>query len=67
MVRGELVQAPRECSVPHHDIGVLCDYRAGLYVNEPLPSILDGGCGIVNLLYDPAAGQMVWLRCNGIA
>lgn len=67
MVRGELVLAPRECSAPHRDVGLLCEYRAGLYVNQPLPSIFDGGCEIVNLLYDPAAGRIVWLRCNGVA
>ena len=67
MIRGELVQVARECSEPKHDVGLLCEYRAGLHVNEDLPSILDGGCAIVNLLYDPTANRIVWLHCNGVA
>lgn len=31
------------------------------------PEVYDGGCGVVNLLYDPLGGRMVWIRCNGLA
>lgn len=67
MIRGELVHAPRECPQPVRDVGVFCAYQAGIHLNEEFPSILDGGCGIVNLLYDPAARRIVWIRCNGVA
>ena len=34
---------------------------------KDLPKIMDGGCGIINLLYDPEATRTVWISCNGLA
>ncbi len=32
-----------------------------------LPEIMDGGCGIIYLLYDVEASRVASLRCNGVA
>jgi len=43
--------------------------RAGVYIvgESGLPHTLDGGCSIVNLIYDPEAHKMVSIVCNGVA
>ena len=32
-----------------------------------LPRLLDGGCRMVRLVFDPAAGKIDWIACNGEA
>jgi hypothetical protein len=32
-----------------------------------LPKIMDGGCGIIHLLYDPETAHVIWIKCNGLA
>ncbi|HXC57190.1 MAG TPA: hypothetical protein VNU97_17955 [Rhizomicrobium sp.] len=34
---------------------------------KDLPRIMDGGCGIIYLLYDPETARVIWVRCNGLA
>ena len=34
---------------------------------DKFPVIMDGGCGIVSLLYDVEAGRVVSIGCNGLA
>jgi hypothetical protein len=34
---------------------------------KDLPNIMDGGCGIIYLLYDPETARVIWVRCNGLA
>lgn len=34
---------------------------------EEMPMILDGGCAMVTVLYDPDAKQFVEVYCNGVA
>jgi len=34
---------------------------------DDLPGIDDGGCSVINLLYDPAAEKIVFIECNGVA
>lgn len=43
--------------------------RPGISIvrKEDLPIVMDGGCAIINLLYDPAVARTVWIRCNGLA
>jgi hypothetical protein len=45
------------------------DKPAGIYIGaeSDFPGIMDGGCGVVNLLYDVKAARIVWIRCNGYA
>jgi hypothetical protein len=43
---------------------------AGRYVvstENDFPIIEDGGCVVVNLLYDVKLARVVWVRCNGLA
>ncbi len=43
---------------------------AGVYIvssEKEFPIIFDGGCGIVNLVYDVEKAQLVSLACNGLA
>lgn len=32
---------------------------------ERMPGAMDGGCSIINAVYDPSAQRIVGLRCNG--
>jgi hypothetical protein len=34
---------------------------------DKFPVIMDGGCGVVNLLYDVETGKTVSIGCNGLA
>ena len=34
---------------------------------DALPDILDGGCGVVTVMYDVATDKIVLLQCNGVA
>lgn len=34
---------------------------------DHFPVIFDGGCGVVNMLFDVAADRLVWIQCNGLA
>src|SRR5471032_79553 len=34
---------------------------------EDFPGIMDGGCGVVHLLYDIAAKRITEIGCNGVA
>ena len=43
---------------------------AGIYVvgsQREFPTIMDGGCFVMHLVYDVEAGQIVSLKCNGLA
>jgi hypothetical protein len=42
---------------------------AGIHISkeEDFPAIMDGGCCIVNLVFDVKAGKIAWIECNGIA
>jgi hypothetical protein len=53
MIRGVLLLAPRT--------------RIEIVPEKGLPAIMDGGCGIINLLYDPKSARVVWITCNGLA
>jgi hypothetical protein len=43
--------------------------RPGIYIvaEDGLPSVFDGGCSVVNLLYDLETARIVSISCNGIA
>jgi hypothetical protein len=34
---------------------------------KSLTQILDGGCSVINLLYDAEADKILWIDCNGVA
>jgi hypothetical protein len=58
MIHGEYVLSRGSMSKP-----------AGIYVvgsQKELPRIFDGGCSVINMIYDVEAGQIVSLECNGI-
>jgi hypothetical protein len=46
------------------------DKKTGIHVlpisDFPLAP-LDGGCAVVDLLYDPQAGRVLWIHCHGLA
>jgi hypothetical protein len=59
MIRGELVRPMGSNMKP-----------AGIYVvdsEKDFPLIFDGGCSIVNLVYDVETARLVSLKCNGYA
>jgi hypothetical protein len=43
--------------------------RPGVYIvaEDGLPVVFDGGCTVVNLLYDLKTARIVEISCNGIA
>ena len=45
---------------------VLVDRSAGVVLGESgqLPKVFHGGCSVVNVVYDPEAGQLVSAWCN---
>ena len=57
MIRGEFI-VPTDDRKP----GVYPVGRA-----EDFPSMFDGGCAVVNLLYDVAAKRITAIACNGYA
>ncbi len=43
---------------------------AGIYIvssKREFPTIFDGGCSVMHVVYDVEAGRVVSLQCNGIA
>ena len=43
---------------------------AGVYIfgsRKEFPTVSDGGCAIINLVYDIETARIVSLRCNGLA
>jgi len=56
MIRGEFLE-------PYRSI------RPGVYIrteDQFPPSPMDGGCGVIQLLYDVDAARVVWIHCNGL-
>lgn len=46
------------------------DDEPGVYPvasDAEFPAILDGGCGVVHVLYDVEAERILELHCNGVA
>ncbi|WP_298164207.1 hypothetical protein [Novosphingobium sp.] len=41
--------------------------RYWLAKRQDLPLVMDGGCGIVNVIYDPLAKRVDETFCNGVA
>ena len=59
MIRGELILPFRSKMKP-----------AGIYVvgsQREFPTIFDGGCAVIHVVYDVEAGHMISLQCNGDA
>ncbi len=58
MIRGELVA-----------LGVMPQERGQVHITseDKFPVVMDGGCGIVNLLYDVESAKVVHIGCNGLA
>jgi hypothetical protein len=59
MIRGELVLPFGSKMKP-----------AGIYVvdsQREFPTIFDGGCSVMHVVYDVDAGRLVSLQCNGVA
>jgi hypothetical protein len=52
MIQGEWVVSPEPPSIH-------------VVEESALPRIVDGGCGIVNLLYDVEDARIVYIYCNG--
>lgn len=49
---------------------VIGEYRAGrgsIHFNKPSSVILDGGCGVVHIDYEPARKRIISVACNGVA
>lgn len=46
---------------------LLGDSSVGIHIVSPAaaPKVLDGGCSVVNLTYDPAQKKVTSLFCNG--
>jgi len=44
-------------------------YPRGTHIvpENALPMILDGGCGVIEVRFDVAAGRALWAACNGLA
>jgi hypothetical protein len=38
-----------------------------IHILPSFPEIMDGGCGVINLSYDPVKRSVLSLRCNGRA
>jgi hypothetical protein len=58
MIRGELILPFGSKMKP-----------AGIYVvgsQREFPTIFDGGCAVMQVVYDVEAGRMVSLQCNGV-
>ncbi|HCH0556903.1 hypothetical protein [Pseudoxanthomonas winnipegensis] len=43
------------------------DRQAHLVSERELPLILDGGCNVIHVQYDPGANKVLRVFCNGIA
>ncbi|WJI15909.1 hypothetical protein MWN52_00930 [Pseudoxanthomonas winnipegensis] len=43
------------------------DRQAHLVSKREMPLILDGGCNVIHLRYDPGANKVLHVFCNGIA
>ncbi|RZZ88322.1 hypothetical protein [Pseudoxanthomonas winnipegensis] len=43
------------------------DRQAHLVSKREMPLILDGGCSVINVRYDPDANKVLRVFCNGIA
>jgi hypothetical protein len=56
MIRGELVAFDARQRGSVHITSV-----------DKFPVIMDGGCGVVNLLYDVETGKIISIGCNGLA
>lgn len=50
---------------PYYDLPI--GHRRWLNSHRDLPSISDGGCSIVNVVYDPKAPNEAEVFCNGVA
>jgi hypothetical protein len=50
-------------------LGITPQARGQVHITseDKFPVIMDGGCGIVSLLYDVEAGRIVSVGCNGLA
>ena len=68
MIRAEFTDIPNSTRIVKNEIEFYQDGSAVQVVSvDKFPSISDGGCGVVNVLYDVTIDRMVWLRCNGLA
>lgn len=50
-------------------LGIGPEARGQVHVTseDKFPVIMDGGCGVVNLLYDVESNRVVHIGCNGLA
>lgn len=51
---------------------IIGDYQRGrvapgIYRGPPETVILDGGCGVIRLVFDAESGRLLSAQCNGIA
>ncbi len=68
MIRAEFTEFPNSTKIVNNEIEFYQDGPAVQVVPvDKFPNIFDGGCGVVNMLYDVDADRMVWQRCNGVA
>jgi len=68
MIRAEFTDFPNSTRIVKNEIEFYQDGPAVQVVSlDKFPSVFDGGCGVVNMLYDVDADRMVWLHCNGLA
>ena len=63
--RNGVLEDCRPAPQPSEDL--LRSRSRGAHIGDPLPLVLDGGCGVVTLWIDPATLRIVGAWCNGEA
>jgi hypothetical protein len=61
-----MASRPIPCEEPEGD-RLLAGQRHWVGNTDRLPLILDGGCGVITIIYDPKAGAVKSATCNGEA
>ena len=68
MIRAEFTTLPNNFRITEKNIEFFQDGPAVQITSvDRFPVVADGGCSVVNMLYDVDADRMVWLHCNGLA